>query len=74
MSNRHTEFWLAFLDHARDMDNGTRLWNGYLVVTFQNCVDDTGLIWHYVTADLLVTGLIRRRRVIYASGVRGFRL
>ncbi len=30
MANEHTAFWLALLDQSRDIDQRTRLWNGYL--------------------------------------------
>ena len=30
MANEHTEFWLALLNQSQDMDQRTRLWNGYL--------------------------------------------
>ena len=31
MANEHTEFWLALLNQSQDVDQRTRLWNGYLV-------------------------------------------
>ena len=30
MPNKHTEFWLAFLNCVQNRDKGARLWNGYL--------------------------------------------
>ena len=30
MANEHTEFWLALLNQSQDIDQRTRLWNGYL--------------------------------------------
>lgn len=30
MANEHTEFWLALLNQSQDVDQRTRLWNGYL--------------------------------------------
>lgn len=30
MANKHNEFWFALLEKGQDMDQRTRLWNGYL--------------------------------------------
>ena len=30
MANKHTEFWLALLNHSQDRDQRVRLWNCYL--------------------------------------------